>query len=79
MTPKRPINDISVWMRLLLEVGIIVVAIAMAFGGLDKRLAVIEAKVSAASEAQKDWASKTALDELRQRMDRLEQGGYRGH
>ena len=69
---KKPPFDGSVWMRLLLEVGIIIVAIAMAFGGLDKRLAVIESQMRIATEAQKDWATKAALDTLERRVDRLE-------
>ncbi|MFI5224602.1 MAG: hypothetical protein ACHQX3_10265 [Nitrospirales bacterium] len=77
MTKKNG-ETLAVWGRFALEVGIIMATIFAAYGGIDKRLAVIESKVNAANEAQKDWATKATVDDLRRRLERLEQGGSRG-
>ena len=77
MTKKNG-ETLAVWGRFALEVGIIMAAIFSAFGALDKRLAVIESQMKAATEAQKDWATKSTVDDLRQRVENLEQGGYHG-
>ena len=75
---KKANESLAVWGRFALEVGIIMAAIFAAFGALDKRLAVIEFQMKAATEAQKDWANKSTVDDLRDRVEKLEQGGYRG-
>jgi hypothetical protein len=75
---KKAEETLAVWGRFVLEIGIIMASIFLAYGGLDKRLAVIETQVKAATEAQKDWATKTAVEDLSRRIERLEQGGSRG-
>lgn len=71
MTPKKS-NDITPWLRLAVEIGVILVSIALAYSGLDKRLAIIEDKMQRGLEAQKDFASKTGLQALEVRIERLE-------
>jgi cell division protein FtsB len=77
MTKKNE-EVFAVWGRFVLEIVIIMASIFLAYGGIDKRLAVIETQVKAASEAQKDWATKAAVEDLGRRIERLEQGGSRG-
>ena len=62
MTKARS-DSLAVWGRFFLEVGIIMGTIFLAYGGIDKRLAVIESKVEAAKDAQKEWCaiSKRAI------------------
>jgi len=71
VTPKKS-NDITPWLRLAVEIGVILVSIALAYSGLDKRLAIIEDKMQRGLEAQKDFASKTGLQALEVRIERLE-------
>jgi hypothetical protein len=72
VTPKKSIG-VDVWLRFVLELAVLLVGIALAYAGLDKRLAIIENKVEAGIEAQKDFASKAALSVLEKRIERLEQ------
>jgi len=77
MTKKNGEN-LAVWGRFALEVGIIMATIFAAYGGIDKRLAVIESKVEAAKDAQKEWATKAQIEGFEKRLEKLEQGGSRG-
>lgn len=72
MTKDKRSDAIAVWGRFFLEVGIIMATIFAAYGGIDKRLAVIESKVEAAKDAQKDWVTKATVDDLIRRIDNLE-------
>jgi len=72
VTPKKK-DDLTPWLRLAVEIGAILVAVSLAYSGLDKRLAVIENKVQTGLEAQKDFASKAALQILEERIQRLEE------
>ena len=51
-------RELPNWIRLLIEVGVLMVGIALGYAGLDKRLSVIETKMDSALEKQTSFITR---------------------
>ena len=59
-------RDLSNWMRLILEVSLLVGSILLGYAALDRRLAVIETKMDLALAAQSTFMTKAEVQVLLQ-------------
>lgn len=65
-------NGLSDWVRVGIQAAVFVGTILLAYGGLDKRLAIIETKMVSLEASMSAFATQAEMTNMRQRVERLE-------